>query len=279
MNKHYFEIEIESNSEIGENFISFINDFSPLGIWVVDDKKIKVYFSNDPSEFAKQIKKRKKEIKIFCKKMEDKNWVKEYQKRLKPIKVGKKFIIVHFPEKVKAKEISNLGRKIIKLVPGLAFGTGEHFTTASCIEILEALKPFPKSVLDVGTGTGILSIVSAMLGGRDVFAFDIDFDACKVAKETIELNGAKIFLSCSSINSFKNKFDLIIANILYETIVEISEMITELTAQKGKLLLSGIRREKEEKIAELFESKGFFLQEALRDENWSTLLFVRKTKR
>jgi len=276
--KLYYQIEIESKHPISEDLFSFLNDFSPLGIWAINERKVNVYFSEDPKEIAEKIKKRERSLYISCKKFEDKNWVMEYQKKLKPIKVGRKFVIVHFSEKENVKDVKCKGREIVKLVPGLAFGTGEHFTTASCIEILETLNPFPNSVLDVGTGSGILSIVSSKLGAKKVFSFDNDFDACKVAKETISLNNEKIFVACSTADAFRKKYDLVIANILFETIVEISEQISQLSSEKGKILLSGIRSEKERELAKLFDNKGFSLLKALRDENWSTLLFSRKTK-
>lgn len=277
--KFYYQIQIQSKKQISEDFFSFLNEFSPLGIWVENENKVNVYFLTDPKEIVKKIKNKERSFNISCRKFEDKNWVVEYQKNLKPIKVGKKFVIVHFSEKENVKDIDFKKKEILKLVPGLAFGTGEHFTTASCIEVLETLKPFPVSVLDIGTGTGILSIVSSKLGAKDVFCFDNDLDACKVAKETIELNSEKIFLVCSTADAFRKKYDLVIANILFETIVEISGQIVKLSSKRGKILLSGIRSEKERDVIQLFGRKGFSLSKAVRDENWSTLLFARKTKR
>lgn len=277
--KLYYQIEIATLQPISEEIFSFLNDFSPLGIWVENERKIKVYFSQDPEGIVEKIKKREMSFNISCKKFKDKNWVMEYQRKLKPIKVGKKYVIVHFPEKENVKDVKFKNREVIKLVPGLAFGTGEHFTTASCIEILETLVPFPYSVLDIGTGTGILSIVSSKLGAKEVFCFDNDIDACKVAKETIALNSEKIFVACSTADAFRKKYDLVIANILFETIVEILDQISKLSSEKGKILLSGIRREKEKDLTKLFESKEFSLLRVVKDANWSTLLFVRKIKR
>lgn len=277
--KKFFCVEIQSDYEFEEQFFSFLNKFEHLGIWEKNEKNLNIYFSHEPTLFVKRIKNIYNSYRVSYFKYEDRNWVLEYQKKLKPIKVGKKFIIYHFSEKEKVKNCKFKGREIIKLIPGLAFGTGEHFTTASCIEILEKITPFPSSVIDIGTGSGILAITAFKLGAKKIFCFDNDFDACKVAKETFALNGMKINIACSTIEAFKKNFDLVIANILYETILEISDKIEELCSKNGKMLLSGIRSEKEEILVKLFEDKRFFLIEALRDENWSTLLFSRKTIR
>jgi len=280
MNKKcYYKIEISSKTSFNEDFFSFINGFSPLGIWQKNEKNIDVYFAEDPEDIVKEIKKANLFLKITYGKYVNKNWVVEYQKKLKPIKIGEKFVIIHFLEKEKIRDILFKGREVIKIVPGVAFGTGEHFTTNSCIQILETVNPFPESVLDIGTGSGILAVVSSKLGGKRIYALDNDFDACRTAKETFDINKTKIHVACSTAKAFKNKFDLIMANILFETIIEISDKICDLCTDTGQILLSGIRSEKEASIVKLFEGKGFLLHRSLKDENWSTLLLSRKTKR
>lgn len=277
--KKFFCVEIKSDSEFEEKIFSFLNEFEHLGIWEKNEKNLNIYFSYEPKLFVKKIKNLYKSYKISYFEYKDRNWVLEYQKKLKPIKVGKKFVIYHFSEKDKVKNYKPKRREIIKLIPGLAFGTGEHFTTASCIEILEKIIPFPSSIIDIGTGSGILAITAFKLGAKNISCLDNDFDACRVAKESFILNSLKINIACSTADAFKGEYDLVIANILYETIVEISDRIDGLCSKNGKILLSGIRSEKEEILVKLFEDKRFFLIEALRDENWSTLLFSRKTIR
>ena len=209
---------------------------------------------------------------------EAKDWVKEYEKNLRPIPIGEKFVIVPFSDMAKVRELQFDKRTSINLIPGEAFGTGEHFTTASSIEIMESIKKFPRSVLDVGTGTGVLAIAAKHLGAKTVFACDIDPVACKVAKETIALNKMKIPVCSSGPEIFERTFDLVAANILAETIIELSPHFCRLTKGGGYLVLSGITIEMGSKVKEVFASLGFNLLQAMSDGEWWTFLLAKIKK-
>ncbi len=271
----YFQIEITSFQPLSDELFSFLKEFCPLGIWLIDEKNAKVFFKVKPEDLQRNLKKRFPFLRITGREYKDKNWVKEYEMKLKPIEIGKKFLIVHFPTKNKIKKVKSENRIVIKLIPSEAFGTGEHFTTSSSLEMLETISPVPEKVLDVGTGSGILAIASSKLGARYVVGLDIDFDSVKVTKESSSLNDAPILVLCSSIEAIKGKFKLVIANILAETLIEISDEIDRVASKKSKLILSGIAKEKKKDVLKTYEEKGFKLIRKISDKEWVTLLCSR----
>jgi len=276
--KIYFCLNIGSDVPIGEDVLSFLSGLDPLGIWEMDAFSIKVYFRKKRSDATQALAKRFPRLVVSAEPYRSPDWVSEYEKNLKPMKIGKKFLVAPFATKRKAKDFNMPGKLVIKLVPGEAFGTGEHFTTRSCLKTLEELRPFPRSVLDLGTGTGILAIAASRLGAKSVRACDNDMEACGVAKETIKLNKEKIFISCSSAEAFSGSYDLVIANILAETLIELSSSIDRLCGPRGRILLSGISLRNGDKVREVFERLGFVLERALSDAEWFTFLFARKAK-
>jgi ribosomal protein L11 methyltransferase len=271
----YFQIEITSSKPLSDELLSFLQESSPLGIWLIDEKSAKVFFKVKPEDLKKNLKRRFPFLKIKSGEFKDRNWVKEYEMKLKPIEIGKKFLIVHFSSKSKIKKVKSENRIVIKLIPSEAFGTGEHFTTSSSIKMLETISPMPEKVLDIGTGSGILAIASSKLSARYVVGFDIDFDSVKVAKESSSLNDSPIFVLCSSVEAIKGKFKLVIANILAETLIELSDEIDRVASRRSKLILSGIAKEKEKDVLKVYEEKGFKLKRKISDKEWVTLLCSR----
>jgi len=143
----------------------------------------------------------------------EKDWLKKWRQDLKPFVVGKRFRI--YPDQC-LQTLKDKGRISIWLEPGMAFGTGTHETTQLCLEAIEGLRLPGKSVLDVGTGSGILAIACAKLGAAHVIACDIDSNAIKTAYINCQRNqiDSKISLILSSIESIERKqFDLILANL------------------------------------------------------------------
>lgn len=278
-NKSIYCLLLKSSKPISEELISAINSKNTLGIWELNPFTARCYFSVPDEKFFRKLKKSFPLVTFSGYFEETKDWVTEYERNLRPIKIGRRFIIAPFSELEKVREFSSGKRFPIKLVPGEAFGTGEHFTTSSSIEIMELIKDFPKSVLDVGTGTGILAIAAKRLGAKKIFACDIDPVACKVAKETISLNKMKIQLCVSGPEIFKGTFDLVMANILAETIMDLSPYLNRLTKINGRIILSGIAIEIGIRIKELFTALGFRLDEAMSDGEWWTLLFTKIKKR
>ncbi len=175
-----------------------------------------------------------------------------------PFRIGNRFIVSRDNAQAEDNTLIN-----IKLSEGRAFGSGEHETTASCIRFLEeigALKGM--TVLDLGCGTGILSLASAFLGAEKILAVDIDPDAVRTTENNIGLNSLAGIISVIEADidgTGQEYFDLIIANIYADIILDISEKLKLRLKKGGFVLLSGIRQEYAFDVKHRFEHSGFRL--------------------
>lgn len=179
--------------------------------------------------------------------VEETDWLAEWKKHWRPTEVGKFIIAPPWSE------VANTDKIIIRVEPNMAFGTGTHETTQLCLKaISERLRP-SVSVLDVGTGTGILAIAAAKLGGSNIYACDTDRDSVNIARENGVLNevGEQIEFLDGSINETTPQFDFVCANLTIDVIVPILELL--LTKTKHTLLLSGILAEQETEIREALQ--------------------------
>ncbi len=168
----------------------------------------------------------------------------------------------------------------ITLTEGVSFGTGVHETTVSCIELMETLDLKNKSVLDIGIGSGILSIAAAMLGAKRVVGFDIDEGAIRECKENARINGVE-FIECflaDSPKGIKESFYLVLANIFFDIILSMAQEIARLTAPTGFAILSGIVMEEEYSVKSTFSKLGFKPVKTLYGEDYLTTLLKKVEK-
>lgn len=176
-------------------------------------------------------------------------------------------------------EASN-GEKIIKLDPGMAFGTGTHPTTKMSLFALSQVLRGGEQVLDVGTGSGVLSIASSLLGAKTVYAYDLDDVAVRVAKENIALNSNMDNVHVSTGDLLKGvatEADVIVANILADILVDLTEDAYRLVKDEGYLIMSGIISEKWDMVRQSAEVAGFFLETHMIQGEWNACVF-KKTK-
>jgi ribosomal protein L11 methyltransferase len=170
---------------------------------------------------------------------------------------------------------------VLTLDPGMAFGTGTHATTRLCLEVLAELyepPPGPGTVLDVGTGSGILAIAAALLGARRVVGCDIEETACRTARENARLNGVsdRVEITSTPLAKLKDRFDVVLANILAEENARLAPQLIERLADTGMLVLSGILREKESLVLAAFAGRGLGDPDIRRQEEWSCLSYRRR---
>ncbi len=187
----------------------------------------------------------------------------------KSFEIGKNFIIA--PPWVKTE------KEKITFVEGESFGTGVHETTISCIEILEGMDLKGKSILDIGAGSGILSIAALKLGAKKAVGFDIDKKAVLECKENAKLNSVK-GLDCFRADSAKNingKFDLVFANIFFDIILSMKDDIDRLTDKGSYILLSGIVWEENFTVKSAFERLGFGVVKNLFLNDYTTILLKK----
>jgi ribosomal protein L11 methyltransferase len=171
----------------------------------------------------------------------------------------------------------------IILAYGPAFGSGEHETTSSCLEELEGTPILATTrVLDLGCGTGILAVAAARMGSRSVMALDPSVDAFRTTSATVRMNGMSQFIIpvLGEIRTVKDKqFDLIMANLYGDVILQLVDEIASLLAPGGHLLLSGIQYADVYDVKTQFVRAGCTLLKVRYLEEYSTLVFTKQLLR
>ncbi len=247
-----------------------LHDLGTLGVWEVSASHWRAYFDAEAPALPAELETLQPGLRARWEDEEQVDWAARYQASLQPIPVGRRFTILPAPE------LHNPwpDRMALRLVPGMAFGTGEHFTTSSCLTVMEGIVPFPASVLDVGCGSGILAAAACRLGASRVAACDVDEDACKVARETARVNGVRYSVTVGSADRVRGRFDLILANILAETLVSILPDLGRRVAPRGRLVGSGILLSKGRAVLEAASGAGFTLELSRTDGEWWTYLWT-----
>ena len=186
----------------------------------------------------------------YIKKLIGRVWEREWMKDFKPICFGANLWI--YPENFKSLDKDKV---IVYLDPGLAFGTGTHPTTKLCLEWLDSLDLKNKNILDYGCGSGILGIAALKLGAKKVTAVDIDPQAIEATKQNaLKNNVEKNIIVQNNINSSKDKYDIIIANILAEPLVTLAPFLTNKLSKNGIIGLSGILKKQMLYVKESYEN-------------------------
>lgn len=203
----------------------------------------------------------------------DDGWGEKWKEHFKPEKVTERIVVCPSWERYDPAP----GERVIVMDPGQAFGTGSHETTRLCLALLEEalLSPSPPaSVLDVGTGTGILAIAAALLGAGSVLGIDNDPLAVEAARENGERNGVerRFRASAEPLASLGGEYELVLANLIAETLVALKREIVARCAPGGLLVLSGILAPKADWVASEFAECGASLAERRTDGQWAALL-------
>lgn len=204
--------------------------------------------------------------------VDEKEWHESWKKHFSILEIGKTLAIV--PSWLNSKEVDR--KVIIELDPGMAFGTGHHPTTRMCLEMLEILVKPEDAILDLGCGSGILSIASAKMGSEKVIGIDNDETAVKVAMENIEINGISksvSILTGSIPNKDMSKYsnDIIVANISSKIILDLSIEITEHLKPGGHLIVSGFLDINESEIINKFKELNLSVLSRLSTADWVAL--------
>jgi ribosomal protein L11 methyltransferase len=179
----------------------------------------------------------------------DPGWSTLWMKRFGPFRVGRRILIVP-----PWKRASEPGRTTIVVQPARAFGTGHHPTTAGALRALESIvvAHAPRSILDAGTGSGVLAIAAALLGKRncEIIAVDIDTTALENARVNARLNGVEKSIRFSPVPllSIHRHFDLITANILSHTLIELAPHLKRIVAPGGRLVLGGFLADEADEV-------------------------------
>lgn len=197
------------------------------------------------------------------------NWNREWEKTIDTVVVGD-FLIkpTWSTEPVKANQI------LLEIDPKMAFGTGYHATTRLMLKMLSQIDLTDKSILDAGTGTGILAIAAVKRGAKSVIAFDIDEWSIKNTQENILINKVdnKIDVREGSIEVVKEKFDIILANINKNTIISFLNSFSKQMNSSGILLLSGFLNDDEQEIKDHLKRNNLKLVKTVEEEEWLSVV-------
>lgn len=204
----------------------------------------------------------------------EQDWAENWKKYYEPTRISHDLTIVPSWTDYEAKT----GEKIIRLDPGMAFGTGTHPTTKMSLFALEQVLRGGETVLDVGTGSGVLSIASSLLGAKSIYAYDLDEVAVRVAQENIDLNAGTENIHVATGNLLQGvdiQADVIVANILADILINMTEDAYRLVKDEGYLIMSGIISEKWETVRESAEKAGFFLETHMIQGEWNACVFKK----
>lgn len=216
------------------------------------------------------------EVQIFRQELAEEDWADNWKAYYEPARITHDLTIVPSWTDYEPK----LNEKIIKLDPGMAFGTGTHPTTKMSLFALSQVLRGGETVIDVGTGSGVLSIASSLLGAESIYAYDLDDVAVRVAKENIALNPNMTNIQVATGDLLKGinvEADVIVANILADILIHLTEDAYRLVKDEGYLIMSGIISEKWEMVKDSAEQAGFFLETHMIQGEWNACVF-KKTK-
>ncbi|MCI9575433.1 MAG: 50S ribosomal protein L11 methyltransferase [Clostridiales bacterium] len=206
--------------------------------------------------------------------MED--WINNWKKYFKPIEVGHSILIrPTWEEDYDAK-----GRRVLHLEPGLAFGTGTHETTRLCIELIEDYLRPQMDILDVGCGSGILSVAALLMGGQSAVGVDIDELAVKTAVENAKINQVDSRFTAIAGNlteKVQGKFHMIVANIVADIIIELTQDIEQFMYDDTVYIMSGIIDTREQDVLQALE-KDFEIIDRRWEKGWVALAAQKKRR-
>lgn len=281
MENKCYQIILKVPYKIREKVEDFLYDHILKG-WETIEKKFKIYFilylaENSPElNLLEKFLEDNPEIDVEYKLLKEVNWEEVWKAGFKPLKIGKNLVVIAPWEKYKA----NPSEVVIIIEPAQAFGTGHHPTTKMMLENIEIFKNEIKDsdlkIIDIGCGTGILSIACAKLFKNPIiFAIDIDDLAIYACKENAVLNKVeeKIYIQK---DIPQEKFHLILANIGYRELKNLAEAIKNCSEKGSHVFLSGILTASAQDIINIYQNLGYELIKHQKENEWSFLWLILK---
>lgn len=278
--KNYFEAFLEAVSNGVSSFeYEDTTDIDPKDYdqWIVE-----AYFEEKPEGLAAKLEAYSKSQEFFVKDIkiqivEEEDFATKVMMDFKPVVVSSFYIhnSVHQPSE--KRELINL-----HIDSGMAFGTGDHETTSSCLEILSSIEVKDKTILDMGTGSGILSIAAAKLDAKKIVAVDIDEKSIETAGRNCHLNKVENKINLSVSDGYNSSFvenngpyDIILSNILAAPLIEMAASLAENLKSGGFCILSGFLIRSSEDVIEAHKKQGLKLVEKKIKNNWVTVLMSK----
>ena len=223
---------------------------------------------------AERIETLELEAEIVTEGMCEEDWAEAWKKYYHPIRIGRVTVVPAWEEYT-----PEVGELILRMDPGMAFGTGTHETTRLVMEMLSEEIQGGERLLDVGTGSGILALAAAKLGADECYAYDIDPVAVRVAKENIEKDGAKnVYCGVADLLDgvdTSSLYDFVVANIVADIILRLLPSLGSVMKVGARAILSGIIGERADEIRGVLEENGFSLVREASERDWYALLIQK----
>ncbi|HEY4485309.1 MAG TPA: 50S ribosomal protein L11 methyltransferase [Nitrospiria bacterium] len=278
------KITVTLPRELEEAASARLIELGAAGVWVEEIRlliRLSVFFPNHALGKLEEIRGHLTRlapdgpVHIETAQVQEQKWQTSWQSRSVPTqRIGKRLIII---PPWNRRGVKSSGRRIIYISPGMAFGTGTHATTRSCLTLLEhafGARPIA-SLLDIGTGSGILAIAAAKLGARRVIAVEIDPDALSAAKRNVKLNRVENRITLRKSMPHRRTFPCVVANLTGPILIELSSAIKKTVRSGGRLILSGLMNSEEEDVLRAYRG-SFTILKRKRPREWSAFLLEKQ---
>jgi ribosomal protein L11 methyltransferase len=262
--------EIAHINLIDEELIAKDRTKSIIHLYVSEENN----FSEAQQFISERLTAEKIDFDITLNGIKDADWAENWKKYFKVTPIGERLVVCPVWEEV----ADTKGKVILKIDPGAAFGTGTHATTSLCLNLLDKYVYDGATVLDIGCGSGILSVASVLLGAKLADGVDIDLTAVKVAKENAEINnvqGKTTFIDGDLADKINGKYDIICANIVADIIMRLNLNIADYMNENALYITSGIIDVRVDEVRESFKQNGLVVVEELRRDNWYAFALKR----
>ncbi len=302
----WLEITIETTSGALDALVARLEDLGVQGLVINDEKALREHLDNNPAawdfvdeevfsglqgrsnvqfyledssggqaqleEYRAALPGYELSVRRVC----DEDWLNSWKAYFKPLEIGRRLLIVPEWEPVP----DNTDRVILRIEPQNAFGTGTHASTRMCLEELETRRA--GSVLDLGSGSGILSVAALLFGADSAVACDVSPDAAAVCRDNARLNGIEdgrlrvytgdiLDSAVLARTTGGQRFDIVFANIIADVIIALAPLVRGLLVPGGVFICSGIIDGREAEVRDALETSGLRILNARREENWHML--------
>lgn len=290
--KRWLAVSLLIPKRFEEPISNFLIEQGATGVEEVDEgaewERLKTYFLQNGKEkgvlralhrYLRSLRNMDTElskIKMESVSIPEQDWGKNWKRFFKPLRVGSRFVVKPPWSRIRLKR----GEIPIEITPGMAFGTGTHATTRLCMEALEKrLKKKGLSVLDVGTGSGILSIAAARFGAREVYGLDTDGVAVENARENVKQNHVSdiVRIRKARIGNIRKRFDTVVANLDFRSLKRTRRALIRHLKKGGFLILSGVLEKEEGRLRQHYMETGFLQRmDVAQEGEWVCLTFRKK---
>ena len=271
---------------IDEDLMGLKNCETTITVYLAENEQGAQTFQ-DIKEELKALKQRDSQnefgrLECVATKVNEEDWANNWKKYFKPLSIGNKLLIKPSWETVEDTQ----NRKILEIDPASSFGTGQHNTTQLCLELLEKYLTDDNKLLDLGCGSGILSIGGILLGAKSAVAVDIEEHAVKTAIENAEKNNIdeKIYTAYygniiednSLVEKIGEGYDIICANIVADVLIAMKNIFGKFLKQNGVLIMSGIISFRKDEVINEVSSQGYEILEVHEKDDWVAIAMRRK---